>query len=205
MPRHHRPGPRRLARALAVLVAAAAVLCAGAARFADAAGGACTTPADCSNLGVCVEGTCECNAGRDGADCSIEINCPDDCGANGVCTLGQCYCKSGFTGVDCKADISASESSDALWAGVIGFVVGAVTVGGGFACGMWCGRRNARRAGRTLASSSSRSAAHAAVESQPEETALEGVHVSAGERGEPAPPTNPNSTAASDPAPNHST
>lgn len=71
---------------------------------AAASGGACSSPADCSNQGVCVDGTCECNAGRSGADCSIEVNCPDDCGANGVCALGQCYCNSGFSGVACNRE-----------------------------------------------------------------------------------------------------
>ena len=61
-----------------------------------------TCPNDCSGNGVCDRGTCFCQAGFTGADCSQPIDvCPNDCSGNGICRFGVCFCSAGFAGADC--------------------------------------------------------------------------------------------------------
>ncbi len=56
---------------------------------------------DCSFLGICEEGRCECQPGWTGPDCS-EPACLNDCSGNGTCYSGDCQCDAGWTGMDCS-------------------------------------------------------------------------------------------------------
>ncbi|OQS03053.1 leishmanolysin-like peptidase, partial [Thraustotheca clavata] len=62
---------------------------------------------ECSGLGVLqTDGSCLCNPGYNGADCSLII-CPAkngvECAGHGTCdgTTGQCNCNQGYTGLSC--------------------------------------------------------------------------------------------------------
>lgn len=62
-------------------------------------------PNDCSNQGICHNGTCFCNNQFKGVDCSqYEDPCPNDCSGNGVCDdiLGKCVCKEEYVGQACE-------------------------------------------------------------------------------------------------------
>jgi len=75
-------------------------------------------PSNCTERGVCVNGTCVCDAGRGGADCSeaseqqmLEMPCPRSCSNNGVCTNGTCSCLIGWQGSDCSRLACPSDCS----------------------------------------------------------------------------------------------
>eukprot|EP00300_Choanocystis_sp_HF-7_P021803 c20903_g1_i1.p1 GENE.c20903_g1_i1~~c20903_g1_i1.p1 ORF type:complete len:938 (+),score=93.91 c20903_g1_i1:111-2816(+) len=58
-------------------------------------------PNNCSGLGHCsILGTCECNPGTHGADCS-ELRSECRCG-NGICVSGQCQCQRPYSGAQCE-------------------------------------------------------------------------------------------------------
>jgi hypothetical protein len=63
-------------------------------------------PADCSGHGRChaMDGTCDCDDGYGGLDCS-QVQCVNNCTQpNGVCDVktGICTCGTGYTGIDCS-------------------------------------------------------------------------------------------------------
>eukprot|EP00898_Chlorokybus_atmophyticus_P008015 jgi/Chlat1/8214/Chrsp76S07646 len=71
----------------------------------DALGGC---PNSCSQQGNCVNNTCICYDGFQGADCSYG-NCPNGCSGNGDCSSsGSCVCRSGYTGIDCSTKVCDS-------------------------------------------------------------------------------------------------
>ncbi|MCH8880450.1 MAG: hypothetical protein IID34_11270 [Planctomycetes bacterium] len=58
-------------------------------------------PNACSGHGICESGSCVCDAGWDGSDCSIPI-CETPCQNGGTCTApNTCQCASGWEGGDC--------------------------------------------------------------------------------------------------------
>ncbi len=65
---------------------------------------------DCSDNGVCFDGSCLCDTGWTGADCSIPDTAdPCDgvtCSGNGTCISGSCDCATGWTGVDCSTPVN---------------------------------------------------------------------------------------------------
>lgn len=64
-------------------------------------------PNECSGNGVCLSGSCLCDAGFSGVDCSVSTACPNNCSGNGVCVSGSCFCNSGFSGADCSSSSSS--------------------------------------------------------------------------------------------------
>ena len=64
-------------------------------------------PNECSGNGVCLSGSCLCDAGFSGVDCSVSTACPNDCSGNGVCFSGSCFCNAGFSGADCSSSSSS--------------------------------------------------------------------------------------------------
>lgn len=64
----------------------------------------------CSDNGVCFDGSCLCDTGWTGADCSIPDTAdPCDgvtCSGNGTCISGSCECATGWTGVDCSTPVN---------------------------------------------------------------------------------------------------
>mmetsp|Transcript_7027 Transcript_7027/g.29856 ORF Transcript_7027/g.29856 Transcript_7027/m.29856 type:complete len:617 (+) Transcript_7027:25-1875(+) len=71
--------------------------------------GDCGCPNDCMSMsfqGSCQNGTCVCEDGWGGPDCS-QVVCPEfDCRSRGVCQAGNstayCECEAGFAGTDCN-------------------------------------------------------------------------------------------------------
>eukprot|EP01006_Ploeotia_vitrea_P041892 TRINITY_DN66583_c14_g8_i1.p1 TRINITY_DN66583_c14_g8~~TRINITY_DN66583_c14_g8_i1.p1 ORF type:complete len:997 (-),score=462.54 TRINITY_DN66583_c14_g8_i1:1473-4430(-) len=61
-------------------------------------------PNDCSGNGICQAGNCTCEAGYEGADCSV-MRCKDNCHGNGKCKLGKCWCFPGFGGSTCDKKV----------------------------------------------------------------------------------------------------
>ncbi len=65
---------------------------------------------DCSGNGSCFDGSCLCEEGWTGADCSIpETADPCDgitCSNNGICISGDCLCDDGWTGADCSTPVA---------------------------------------------------------------------------------------------------
>lgn len=59
---------------------------------------------DCSGRGICANGTCACDFGWRGGDCSV-VSCPNGCSSHGTCTsdhaVPTCICHDLFTGSDC--------------------------------------------------------------------------------------------------------
>jgi len=64
-------------------------------------------PNDCSDKGICVNGTCGCKAGWGGVDCS-EKRCINHCSGKGECYDGVCVCDAGYTGDDCAQQAPCS-------------------------------------------------------------------------------------------------
>ncbi|UTW64499.1 hypothetical protein KFE98_10285 [bacterium SCSIO 12741] len=59
----------------------------------------------CSNGGVCVEGTCQCETGFSGENCEIEDKCLSqkvNCQNGGACTDGTCDCPDDYIGTHCE-------------------------------------------------------------------------------------------------------
>jgi len=60
----------------------------------------------CFNGGVCVDGTCACPPGFEGADCGLVIDpCSGVvCNNGGSCDDGTCICLEGYEGEDCSVE-----------------------------------------------------------------------------------------------------
>lgn len=73
--------------------------------FAGFTGVDCSQQGCCSGHGSCdVPGTCECDIGWGGPECSIELKCPDPtCSSHGKCVQGTCDCEAGWAGPRCAA------------------------------------------------------------------------------------------------------
>ena len=57
---------------------------------------------ECNFHGKCIEnGTCLCDLGFSGADCSNKI-CPNKCSHQGKCNNNICECNSNYEGIDCS-------------------------------------------------------------------------------------------------------
>ena len=70
------------------------------------AGSSCATrlcPGACSHAGRCVDGHCECMAGRYGAACDLNTCDDSHCSGRGACIRGTCVCDAGFAGARCSA------------------------------------------------------------------------------------------------------
>ncbi|XP_070560320.1 teneurin-3-like [Ptychodera flava] len=65
---------------------------------------------DCSGLGVCHNGTCECDAGWTGQACT-ERDCEYGCREHGSCQSGTCICNKGWTGTACELDVCPNNCS----------------------------------------------------------------------------------------------
>ena len=65
-------------------------------------------PDKCSNNGLCSQdGTCKCDKGYTGFNCSKEdkpVTCPNNCSSHGLCNNGTCTCNQGFGGPDCSTN-----------------------------------------------------------------------------------------------------
>ena len=64
----------------------------------------CVHKNDCSEHGICNNGTCACNAGWGGVDCATEVypDCPLGCSGVGECKKGKCFCPPGYYGDACQ-------------------------------------------------------------------------------------------------------
>lgn len=62
-----------------------------------------TTGTICSNQGTCQAGSCSCEKGWVGDDCS-QPACPENCNGRGVCYQGFCVCDNGWAGIKCDID-----------------------------------------------------------------------------------------------------
>ncbi|XRA98165.1 alpha-N-acetyl-neuraminate alpha-2,8-sialyltransferase [Pycnococcus provasolii] len=60
-------------------------------------------PATCRLHGRCVAGSCVCDEGYWGTDCSFAW-CPNECSGRGECVGGACLCKAQYGGTDCSVD-----------------------------------------------------------------------------------------------------
>ena len=56
----------------------------------------------CAGHGVCRHGTCFCDPGYDGANCSLVLPCPHGCSGHGLCVHGACFCEPGYEASDCS-------------------------------------------------------------------------------------------------------
>eukprot|EP00002_Diphylleia_rotans_P004394 TRINITY_DN13226_c0_g1_i1.p1 TRINITY_DN13226_c0_g1~~TRINITY_DN13226_c0_g1_i1.p1 ORF type:complete len:765 (-),score=165.50 TRINITY_DN13226_c0_g1_i1:304-2598(-) len=64
----------------------------------------CSEDSECSGHGTCVEGSCSCNTGRFGSDCSFPMQ-DDICSGNGnVVDLWRCQCDNGYEGDLCEEE-----------------------------------------------------------------------------------------------------
>ena len=68
-------------------------------------------PNGCSERGACANGTCVCQPGFHGEDCS-EVACPDHCSHHGVCTDGSCLCYVGWVGRACALRACLNDCSE---------------------------------------------------------------------------------------------
>lgn len=59
------------------------------------------SPLECNGHGSCDAGTCICNSGFHGLDCSL-LQCYPSCSAEGICQNGTCECSLGFRGTTCS-------------------------------------------------------------------------------------------------------
>ena len=64
-------------------------------------------PTLCSGRGSYSQGSCHCNSGWKGKECSIpEDECESsNCSGHGDCLSGECNCYPGFTGVNCENEL----------------------------------------------------------------------------------------------------
>ncbi len=62
---------------------------------------------DCGANGTCVDGTCVCDNGWSGTNCSTSICDTVDCGPNGSCdpATGDCNCNEGYSGANCEINV----------------------------------------------------------------------------------------------------
>ena len=57
----------------------------------------------CNDNGSCTDGTCDCDPGFSGPNCSVADLCYNKtCNDNGTCTDGTCDCDTGFSGPNCS-------------------------------------------------------------------------------------------------------
>lgn len=61
-------------------------------------------PPDCSGHGECVDGSCRCGRGWQGAACDTLVCRPPACGPHGVCTADGCVCDAGWRGRNCSQE-----------------------------------------------------------------------------------------------------
>ncbi|XP_070560318.1 teneurin-3-like [Ptychodera flava] len=57
----------------------------------------------CSGLGICRNGTCECDTGWTGPLCTNR-SCETGCNIHGTCISGTCSCDKGWSGIACEID-----------------------------------------------------------------------------------------------------
>jgi hypothetical protein len=70
---------------------------------------------DCSNAGVCLNGVCMCDPGKEGNDCSVVSSCPDNCSGHGICTRGQCWCDPAWTDANCSLKAPSGRQFPQPW------------------------------------------------------------------------------------------
>eukprot|EP00933_Yihiella_yeosuensis_P080972 TRINITY_DN944_c0_g2_i1.p1 TRINITY_DN944_c0_g2~~TRINITY_DN944_c0_g2_i1.p1 ORF type:complete len:505 (-),score=104.43 TRINITY_DN944_c0_g2_i1:312-1826(-) len=63
-------------------------------------------PSHCSGNGICLSGSCICNAGFYGLGCTNK-RCPSDCSGHGACFQGSCHCEKKWEGESCASLIQA--------------------------------------------------------------------------------------------------
>eukprot|EP01132_Coremiostelium_polycephalum_P002118 gene2118-2608_t len=68
----------------------------------------CSTQINCKNGGVCESGSCKCNNGFGGVDCSLNMDngCKNNCSNHGTCNMRLCSCDSGYNGPSCEFEIA---------------------------------------------------------------------------------------------------
>uniref|UniRef100_A0A3B5L7H2 N-acetylglucosamine-1-phosphodiester alpha-N-acetylglucosaminidase n=1 Tax=Xiphophorus couchianus TaxID=32473 RepID=A0A3B5L7H2_9TELE len=59
-------------------------------------------PTNCSEHGECVDGSCQCEEGWQGAACDTLVCQPPACGPHGFCTASGCICDAGWRGTNCS-------------------------------------------------------------------------------------------------------
>lgn len=78
--------PGKMRHALAIAAVCLCILSRPPVQVMAAEDSSCSSNADCSMAGTCVDGRCECSAGFGGADCgSLRLGSPLACGNGGLC------------------------------------------------------------------------------------------------------------------------
>jgi len=74
-------------------------------------------PNDCGGKGMCIrqevprKGSCDCDVGYGGDDCTQKL-CPENCNGNGLCKNGTCVCQPAFAGASCATKSCKNCSKD---------------------------------------------------------------------------------------------
>ena len=73
-------------------------------------------PIFCNGHGQYLQGSCHCESGWKGRECTLRSNECEiaDCNGNGLCIDGSCHCRPGFKGNDCEQGIYLAKYNDRL-------------------------------------------------------------------------------------------